>query len=137
MEVQDIQYDGQTLSGRVLFSPEAGQLRLDRRLIPNIHVEITRVSDCKYGEVASIRLDVIAPRARPEDLLVLEPGYWYGRTVSFWLFDEHLAGIGPECVEAELYLVSGGKPVARQRIRAVRPPPQALDGGTQPDAGPP
>ena len=135
LEVQDIQYDGWILSGRVLVSPEEGQLRLDRRLIPNIHVEIRRVSDCRYGNVTFIRVDVIAPRARPEDLLVLEPGYWYGKTVHFGLFDEHFTGLGPECVEADIILVSGGRSVARQRIRAVRPLRQALDGGMQVDGG--
>lgn len=131
LEVQDIQYDGLHLSGRILVSPEDGRLCLDRRLIPYIHVEVMSVSDCKHGAVASIRVDAIAPRARPEDLLVLEPGFWYGRTVRFWLFDEHLGGgLGPECIEAELYLRSGGRTVARQRIRAERPPvPAAPDGG--------
>jgi hypothetical protein len=135
MEIQDIQYDGWTLSGRVLVSPEEGQLRLDRRLIPTIHVEIRRVSECEHGSVTSIRGDLIAPRARPEDLLVLEPGYWYGTTVRFKLFSEYFTGLGPECVQADIILLSfDGKRVARQRIRAVRPP-QATDGGTQLDGG--
>ncbi|WNG41261.1 hypothetical protein F0U61_51880 [Archangium violaceum] len=134
MEVQDIQYDGWTLSGRVLVSPEGGQLRLDRRLIPTIHVELKYVSDCKYGAVASIRADLLAPLARPEDLLILEPGYWYGTTVRFGLFDEHFTGLGPECVEADIFLRSfDHELVARQRIRAVRP--ASVDGGTQSDEG--
>ncbi|WNG51718.1 hypothetical protein F0U60_52130 [Archangium minus] len=134
MEVQDIQYDGWAISGRVLVSPEGGQLRLDRRLIPTIHVEMKYVSDCTYGAVASIRADIIAPLARPEDLLVLEPGYWYGSTVRFRLFGEHITGLGPECVEADIFLRSfDHELVARQRIRAVRP--ASVDGGTQSDEG--
>lgn len=130
LDVQDIQYDGLSLSTRVLVSPEDGLLCLDKRLIPYIHVEIKRVSDCKHGAVASMLVDVLAPRARPEDLLVLEPGYWYGRTVRFALFDEHLGGIGPECVEADICLASGGRTVARKHIRAERPPvPETSDGG--------
>ncbi|QRK11546.1 hypothetical protein JQX13_16610 [Archangium violaceum] len=136
MEVQDIQYDGWTLSGRVLVSPEEGQLRLDRRLTPTIHVKVNYVSDCTYGAVASIRADIIAPLARPEDLLVLEPGYWYGSTVRFRLFGEHITGLGPECVEADIALRSfDHQLVARQRIRAVRP--ASMDGGTQSDEGTP
>jgi hypothetical protein len=134
MEIQDIQYDGWTLSGRVLVSPEAGQLRIDRRLIPNIHVEIRHVSECERGSVRSIKVDVIAPRTRPEALLVLEPGYWYGKAVHFWLFDERLTGLGPECVEADISLVSGGRSIARQHIRAMRPTP-LMDGGIQTDGG--
>jgi hypothetical protein len=129
MEIQDIQYDGWTLSGRVLVSPETGPLRLDRRLIPHIHVEIRYVSECERGSVTSVNVHVIAPKARPEDFLVLEPGYWYGKTVHFRLFDEHFTGLGPECVEATISLVSGGRRVARQRIRAVRPPVPATDAG--------
>ncbi len=136
LEVQDIQYDGLGLSARVLVSPESGPLRLDRRLIPGFDVELWGVSDCKYGAVGSIREDGIVPPARPEDLLVLEPGYWYGRTVHFGPFDEHLTGLGPECIEAYIRLFSfDGKPVARQRIRAERPP--APDGGVPLDGGVP
>lgn len=66
--------------------------------------------------------------------MVLEPGYWYGSTVRFIPFDEHFTGIGPECVEATIRLLSfDRKIVARQRIRAVRPP--SMDGGTQEDGG--
>jgi hypothetical protein len=136
MEIQDIQYDGWTLSGRLLVSPETGPLRLDRRLIQSIDVEVRRVSECEHGSVASIHADVFTPLNRQENLLVLEPGYWYGRTVRFGLFDEHYTGLGPECVEADILLLSfDGGPVARQRIRAVRPPSPATDGGTQLDGG--
>jgi hypothetical protein len=134
MEVQDIHYDGWTLSGRLLISPESGPLRLDRRLIPSIDVEVTNVSACELGSVTSIHADVFAAPDRQENLLVLEPGYWYGKTVRFLLFAEHFTGLGPECVEVDILLVSfDGKTVARQRISAVRPSP--MDGGTQLDGG--
>jgi hypothetical protein len=142
MELQDIQYDGWTLSGRLLLSPESGSLRLDRRLIPSIDVEVTRVSECERGSVKSIHADVFAPLNRQENLLILEPGYWYGTTVRFSLFDEHFTGLGPACIEADIILVSfDGKPVARQRIRGVRPSPMEggtpLDGGMQEEPPPP
>lgn len=136
MEIQDIRYDGWTLSARVLISPETDPLRLDRRLIPSIDVDITRVSECEHGSVPSIHADVFAPLARSENLMVLNPGYWYGTTVRFGLFDEHLTGLGPECVEADISLRSfDHELVARQRIRAVRP--ASVDGGTQEDGGTP
>lgn len=134
MEIQDIQYDGWTLSGRLLVSPETGPLRLDRRLVSWFDVEITRVVDCQYGaSVTAIHADVFSTLDRAENLLILQPGYWYGATVRFGLFDEHFTGLGPECVEADIILLSfDGKRVARQRIRAERPPvpaPAVPDGG--------
>jgi hypothetical protein len=135
MEIQDIHYDGWTLSGRVLVSPETGPLRLDRRLTPWGDVEIKRVSECERGSVPSILLDFFSSGDRSENLLVLNPGYWYGNTVRFWLFDERLTGgLGPECVEADIILRSfDGERVARQRIRAVRS--TLIDGGMQVDGG--
>jgi hypothetical protein len=131
MEIEDIQYDGRTLSARVLVSPETGPLRLDRRLTPSIDVEAKRVSDCYHGAVSSMIVDYFPSRIRAENLLILEPGYWYGATVRFGLFDEHFTGLGPECVEADIILQSfEGKRVASQHIRAERPPvPTATDGG--------
>jgi hypothetical protein len=130
MEIQDIQYDGWSLSGRVLVSPETGPLRLDKRLVSWFDVEITRVSDCERGSVMSIHADVFPPLARAENLLILEPGYWYGARVRFGLFNEHFTGLGPECMEADVILLSfDRRRVARQRIRAVRPPVPATDGG--------
>ncbi|WNG51719.1 hypothetical protein F0U60_52135 [Archangium minus] len=136
MEIQDIHYDGWTLSARLLVSPETGPLRLDRRLIPSIDVDVSRVSECEHGSVSSIHADVFAPLQRSENLLILNPGYWYGTTVHFGLFDEHFTGLGPECVEADISLRSFDRHVvAHQRIRAVRP--SSMDGGTQADGGSP
>jgi len=145
LAIQDIQYDGVLLSGRVLVSPEGSPLRLDKRLLPTLHVNLEHVSNCVEGQpLTTIRADALAPLARPEHLLLLAPGYWYGTTVRFRLFSEHFTGLGPECIEADLSLLSfDGVPVARQHIRAHRPPPQAVDGGppeaTRPtgDAGTP
>lgn len=131
LEVQDIQYDGLNLSGRVLLSPVSGMLRLDRRLLPTIHVNVGRVSSCTPGQpVTSVRADALAPLTRPEHLLLLEPGYWYGTEVRFRLFSEHFTGLGPECIEADLSVLSfDGRPVASKSIRARRPLPETSDGG--------
>jgi hypothetical protein len=136
MEIQDIQYDGWTLSGRLLVSPETGSLRLDRRLVTWGDVEIKHVSACEHGSVMAMHADVFSPLPSSEDLLVLNPGYWYGKTVRFKLFSEHFTGLGPECVEADIILLSfDGMRVARQRIRAVRPSTPSMNGGTQLDGG--
>ncbi|MCY1083109.1 hypothetical protein [Archangium lansingense] len=136
MKVQDIHYDGFTISARILVSPEDGPLRLDRRLVPEFDVEIGLVADCERGSVPTIHMDVFPPLERPKNLMVLEPGYWYGRTVRFMPFDDHFTNIGPECVEATLYLRSFDRQfVASQHIQAVRSP--SLDDGAQQDAGTP
>ena len=131
MEVQDIQYDGFTISARILVSPEGGSLRLDRRLIPSVDVSMGIFADCERGSVPSIQMDrFFPPPNRAENLMVLEPGYWYGTTVHFRPFDDHITGIGPECVEATLRLHAfDGSVMVRERIRAVRPP--SPDGGTR------
>jgi len=136
MEVQDIQYDGFTISARILVSPEGGSLRLDRRLIPSVDVSIGIFADCERGSVPSIHMDSFFPPSnRAENLMVLEPGYWYGTTVHFMPFDDHFTGLGPECVEATLRLHAfDGRVVARERIRALRPP--SPDGGTRKDGWP-
>ncbi len=131
LEVQDIHYDGLNLSGRVLISPVSGLLRLDRRLLPTIHVNVGRVSNCIPGQpVTSIRTDALAPLTRPEHLLLLEPGYWYGTEVRFRLFSEHFTGLGPECIETNVSVLSfDGQPVASKSIRALRALPETSDGG--------
>lgn len=144
MEVQDVQYDGLALFGRVLISPVSGNLRLDKRLIPTVAVNVGPVSNCDSDQpVTYVKACVLPPPARPEDFLLLEPGYWYGRTVRFSLFDEDLTGLGPECIETDIFLVTGGKRVASQRLRAMRTLAQTPDGDVPreprptPDAGSP
>jgi len=139
LAVQDVHYDGLSLSGRILVSPEGDPLRLDKRLLPTRHVNVERVSNCVEGQpVTTIRADAIAPLAGPEHLLLLSPGYWYGTTVRFRLFSEHFTGLGPECIEADLSLLSfDGEPIARQHIRAQRSLPQTVDGGLPEEPPPP
>ena len=69
--------------------------------------------------------NTLAPRLQPEDLLVLEPGYWHGKQIRLPLFaEEPDRPEGPTCIQAELSFHDvGGKPVARLRVRAERPPP--------------
>jgi hypothetical protein len=130
LEFQDVQYDGLVLSGRVLISPVEKNLRLDKRLIPTVDVDIQSPTDCARQPHAYLRTDAFPLRARGEDLLVLKPGYWYGATVRFSLFSEHFTGIGPECIDAQLVVFSfEGKIVASKPIRAVRPARPSMDGG--------
>jgi len=126
VEFQDVHYDGRVLSGLVLVSPEGRNLRLHRRFSPDVQ----QVADCARQPTVSIIMDHFGSKPHPDDLLILEPGYWYGHRVSFTLFDEYFTGIGPECIDARLLISSfDGKLVADVPIRAVRPPVPATDGG--------
>ena len=140
LEFQDVRYDGETLSGRLLIGVEEGRLRLNRQLHPDLQVEVRSPVDCHTGlPVRFIVWDGFPPRLK-EHLLILDKGYWFGRTVDFSLFDERLTGAGPECLKAELWLFSfDGAVAARQEIRAERSPQQPVDAGMpeEPaDAGP-
>lgn len=126
VEFQDVHYDGRVLSGLVLISPEGKSLRLHKRFLPDVQ----QVADCARRPTVSIIMDYFGSMPRPDDLLILEPGYWYGRRVSFTLFDEYFTGIGPECIDARLLISSfDGQLVAGVPIRAVRPPVPETDGG--------
>jgi hypothetical protein len=131
LELHDVHYDGLVLSGRLLISPVEGSLRLDKRLQASIDVNIGRVSNCTGAPTTSMVMDFFPPAVRQEDLLILDPGYWYGGPVRFKLFSERFTGLGPECIEAELSLLSfDGQPVASIPIRAVRAALATADGGT-------
>ena len=136
LEVDEIRYDGEVLSGRLLIGAESGVVHLDRRLVSRAHVHVNSVFECNSGApVAFIMADALPPPAREEDLLILEPGHWYGTTVRFKLFSERFTGLGPECIEAQLTVLAlEGKVLANSRIRAVRSA-AAPDGGTS--GGPP
>ncbi len=131
MDLQEIHYDGEYLSGRFLVGAEGERLRLDKRLFSNIDVNVNSVIDCQTRQnVPFIIMDAFPPRGREEDLLILEPGYWYGSTIRFPLFARELGGLGPECIEAELSLMSfEGRCVGLHRVRVVRTFQQTSDGG--------
>ena len=131
LEFDNIQYDGETLSGRLLVGVTEGRLRLNRQLRSTYHAEIRFPADCKTGRgVAYINADSFS-RQREEDLLILESGHWYGKVIHYPLLDEHFTGLGPECLKAEIWLFSfDGELVARQEVRAERPARPSPDAGT-------
>lgn len=143
LEMQDIRYDGQTLSGRIMVGAVRGDIRLDRRLISSASVNVDSVSDCMTGSpVTFLLVDGFPPAPRDEDLLILKPGYWYGTEVRFPLFSERFMGrAGPDCIEADVSLLSySGEPVGSVHIRAVRPLQSPSDAGaldSSTDAGTP
>jgi hypothetical protein len=141
MELQNIDYDGEVLRGRLLISAVQGIIRIDKRLIENISLSLKGVSDCASGqELYFIKAGVVAPPLREEEILALEPGYWYGKDVRIPLFDQHLVESQgrPGCIDVELMLhVLEGRG-AHLRVRATRPPSSGVDSGASaPDAGTP
>lgn len=124
VELQDVRYDGQTLTGRLLITAEKGRLLLDRRLIESVYLTTESISDCGTGQALPfVIMDVLASRPREEDILVLESGYWYGKDVSIPLFTESLSQqFQPACIDAEFnFHALGGETAARLRVRAERP----------------
>ncbi|MBN9685104.1 MULTISPECIES: hypothetical protein [unclassified Corallococcus] len=104
IEFQSPCYDGSTLSGRILVSAAEGAITVDRRLLENSSLEVTAVLDCATTQpVEFLVADRFPAPARAEDLLSLEPGYWFGADVEFPLFDEQLNGKrGPDCIDLTL-----------------------------------
>lgn len=138
LEVHDIRYDGEYLQARLLISPGDGPLLLDKRIGSAVDVDVGAVRDCSTGErLKHIVMDFFPPRLSEEDILILEPGYWYGGEVRFLLFAEELTGKGPECIEFELQLLSfDRKLVGFVFARATRALQQLTDGGAQSDLPP-
>jgi len=141
LELQEIHYDGETLTGRLLVGVVEGRLRLNKQLLSGIHADARDPVDCNTGwRVNYMIVDSFQAR-RKEDLLVLDQGYWFGKVIHFPLFDEHFTGLGPECLKVEIWLFSfDGTVVARQEIRAERNLPLPVDAGQPgepPDAGQP
>jgi hypothetical protein len=138
LELHDVRYDGEYLVGRLLISPVDGPLLLDKRIISTVDVDVDSVRECSTGErVKHVVMDILPPRMCEEDVLVLEPGYWYGGEVRFPLFAEEFTGLGPECIEVGLSLLSfDRKFVGHVFARATRTLHQSMDGGTLGDGVP-
>jgi hypothetical protein len=135
LELRDPRYDGETLSGLILIGAEEGTVCLDKSRLSTTHLDVDWVWDCTSGvssPVASLMVDYYATPRRKEDIVVLEPGYWFGGPVHIPLFVKERPGgkPNPTCVEVSLSLLPlEGGPAGRVRIRALRDPPVAPEGG--------
>jgi hypothetical protein len=142
MEMLNVRYDGKSLFGRLLVSPEEKAVCLDKRLIESFALNLDAVAECETGRKLSfLVVDVLAKPLREEDVLAVSPGYWYGRDITLPLFPERgTEQLEPECIEVEfsLHALIGGQ-VARLRVRAAREPrPSSVRNPSyrlQPDAG--
>jgi hypothetical protein len=126
LEMQEIVYDGETLQGRLLISPVGAELRIDKRLVESIALTVDSVVACDTGEaVPYVILDVLAPPLQERDILILKPGFWYGKEIHLLLFAQQATRQpSPRCFEAELeYHTLDVKNAARVHIRAERAAP--------------
>jgi hypothetical protein len=133
LELQNIRYDGEYLSGRFLVGVSEGQLTIDRRLIEHVSVQVESVADCaSHQPVGYVETDSFPQPATEQDLLTLTPGYWYGAQVRFFLLDEKVTGDKPpECIEVELALRAADRRVAAHlSIRAERSTQLPPDAGS-------
>jgi hypothetical protein len=132
IELQNIDYDGEDLRGRLLISAVDGTIQIDKRLIENVSLSVRGVSDCASGqELSFIKAGVVAPPRQEEDILALQPGYWYGKDVRVSLFDQHLLESQghPECIDVDLVFYALEGRSAPLRVRATRHPSARMDAG--------
>lgn len=141
LELRDPIYTGDSLEGTLLMGAVGGRLCLDKRLIPGIGVSVDSVWDCTPSisePVPFIIVDYFVARMRQEDLLILEPGYWYGAPIRLPLFmmEQPTGRRNPDCVEVTLSLSSTkGASVGSVRVKVRRDPPASTEGGVPQDGG--
>jgi hypothetical protein len=128
LELQNVSFDGETLSGRLLISPASSSLRIDKRLIESFALSVESVVECGTGTgLAYVIMDVLAPPPKEMDILTLAPGFWYGKEVRLLLFaSEATKQPLPQCFEAEIvYHALDVKNAARLRVHVERSLPAA------------
>lgn len=127
-EFQDPSYDGQTIKGRVLLGATIDPLVIDGRLIEtsDVDVDAKAIRVCGNKDpIGYLQEDIWAPPPRPDEIVTIRPGYWYGRKIEYWLFAKKKMGPGPgpgpECLEVEFVVRAlDGREAARVRIHVVR-----------------
>jgi len=142
-EFQVTSYDGETIKGRVLLGATIDPLVIDGRLFPygDVDMDMRILRACgKRDRVGYIQFDIFAAPAQPDQIVTVRPGYWYGRTITYDLFNKKVTGLGPDCLETDLIVRAlDGREAAKIPIRVVRtdkaPPPP--DEGSPAEPKPP
>ncbi len=138
-QLHDVRFDGRTLSGRLLVTAVEGSILLDTRLIESVVLTTETVMECETGRKLSFtEMDVLARPPQDEDLLVLKPGYWFGKDVRIPLFTEGLNGPDVTCIEAELTFHPREGRSASLRVRGMLTAPGDAGVGIpvlEPDTG--
>ncbi len=98
-------YDGDTVEGRLLLGATVDPLVIDTRIW---HVlDYSKLHACDTTEPLNyVHFSFIISPPRPEDIITLKPGTWYGGGMNFpiSLHLKHLKPdvIGPDCLETTL-----------------------------------
>jgi hypothetical protein len=129
--VERVSFDGKSVNGRLLIgSDDAGYVVVDRRLAEHSTFRIDDVRDCDGGATVDyVQLDGIESAPKPDDLLAVEPGYWFGRDFSLLMYDDEKAP--PSCIQAVLGLTFEAAATGATYLQV----PVRADLST-PDAGP-
>lgn len=149
VSVERPSFDGEHLTGRLLISSEdGGYVVVDRRLPALNIIAVDTVLDCDGGATVDyIAADAVTTSPSPEELLSIEPGYWYGRDFSLFMYDRRIAhSPPPECIDVLVAVNLEGAAASHDRPQVmVRAYLSTADGGSspldrdtrQPDAGQP
>src|SRR5262245_15649946 len=80
-------YDGERINGRVLLGATIDSLVINGHIDESYDVELENFRACdKKGPVPSIIACSVGDPDRPDQVVTIRPGYWYGRNVMFWPF---------------------------------------------------
>ena len=143
VEFQVTSYDGENISGRVLIGATIDPLVIDGRLIVPGHVGIYPESLHACGTkdpVPYLPNDIVTRPPRQDEIITIRPGYWYGGTVKFWLFDKRWTRLGPDCLEVDVAVRAlDEREIAKIPLHVVRTdkPPAPPDGGAPAEPKPP
>jgi hypothetical protein len=141
LELRDVHYNGDTLEGTLLIGAVGGSLCFDKRLMTGWDVTLDWVWDCTQEiskPVAAMTVHTFPRPSSAGEVMILEPGYWYGGPIRMPLFmsEDATGKRNPDCVEVSLSLLPlEGGPSGRVRVRAQIESPTSADGGVLPDGG--
>lgn len=115
-------FDGEVLEGRVLLGATQDAFVIDGRLMEYIYVELKELRTCgKADRLPHYDFDIMYPPLRPEDIVTIPQGFWYGRNMYFRLFDKRRSPFLPDCFEANIKVwVLDGRLAATLPIRVTR-----------------
>jgi hypothetical protein len=116
-------YDGRTIKGRLLLSATQSMFRIDSRRGMWYGLDYDRLHTCGKTEPQRyVDHDFNVPFPRPEDIVTIYPGKWYGANVTFSIMNHRLDnGEGPDCIETTLSTVTADRQtIARLPVRIER-----------------
>ncbi len=108
---ESVEFDGFQISGRLSVGAEQ-QMAIDRRL--ELRAGAAPV-DCSTGLLLPmIAVDVAAPKPKDSDMVVLQPGEWFGKRTGFTLF---LGRKGPAVACFEVFYSRSGSEGPEASVR--------------------